>query len=119
LLANRLELHVHELGDAFAIVEPGADGRFGHGKLALYWSEPELRFPSRIRRGFRVAGFALATRGSPATGDPSVFDVAEFFVIRRHRCSCVGSRAAVLPWNRLPGTWTVRVSEGSPGALPF
>ncbi|HXO18713.1 MAG TPA: GNAT family N-acetyltransferase [Thermoanaerobaculia bacterium] len=119
LLSNLLELYLHDLSGAFPSIELGADGRYGYSNLPLYWSEPDRRFPFLIRCDGRVAGFALATRGSPATDDPSVFDVAEFFVLRRYRRSGVGRRAAVLLWNRLPGRWIVRVSEGTPGALPF
>lgn len=119
LLSNLLELYIHDLSAAFPRVELGPDGRFGYSKLALYWSEPDSHFPFLIRLDSRVVGFALATRGSPASDDPNVFDVAEFFVIRRHRRSGVGRRAAMLLWNRLPGSWTVRASEGVPGAVTF
>ena len=119
LLANLLELYLHDLSPVFPSIELGADGRFGFDALPLYWSEPERRFPFLIRHGTQVAGFVLATRGSPASDDPDVFDVAEFFVIRRHRCSGVGRRAAFLLWDRFPGRWIVRVSEGNLGALPF
>jgi len=118
LLSNLLELYVHDLSAAFE-VELGADGRFGYPKLERYWAEPGRRFPFLIRSGARVVGFALVTRGSPATDDPDVFDVAEFFVIRRYRRSGVGRHAAALLWQRLAGKWIVRVSEGNPGALPF
>jgi len=119
LLANLLELYLHDLSEAFPAMELGPDGRFGYDKLPLYWLEPERRFPFLIRYGTRVAGFVLATRGSPASDDPDVFDVAEFFVIRRDRRSGVGRRAAFLVWDRLPGRWIVRVSERNTGALPF
>jgi predicted acetyltransferase len=119
LLANLLELYIHDLSEAFPNIELGPDGRFGYGNLALYWSEPERRFPFIVRCDGRVAGFVLATRGSPATDDPNVFDVAEFFVLRRYRRSGVGRRAALQLWMRLPGKWLVRVSEGNRGALPF
>lgn len=119
LLSNLLELYIHDLSAAFPSVELGPDGHFGYPGLALYWSEPERRFPFLIRCDGRVAGFALAKRGSPATEDPEVFDVAEFFVMRRYRRSGVGRRAAILLWNRMPGRWIVRVSEGNLGALPF
>jgi len=119
LLANLLELYLHDLSPVFPSIELGADGRFGYDPLPLYWSEPERRFPFLIRHGTRVAGFVLAARGSPASDDPDVFDVAEFFVIRRHRRSGVGRRAAFLVWDRFPGRWIVRVSEGNTGALPF
>jgi predicted acetyltransferase len=119
LLSNLLELYIHDLSAAFPGVELGSDGRFGYSKLELYWSEPERHFPFLIRCDSRVVGFALVTRGSPASDDPNVFDVAEFFVIRRHRRSGVGRRAAMLLWDQLPGSWIVRASEGVPGAVPF
>jgi predicted acetyltransferase len=119
LLMNLLQLYIHDLSAAFPSVEMGADGRYDYEELPLYWSEPERRFPFLIKFESRVVGFALITRGSPATDDPDVFDVAEFFVIRRHRRSGVGREAAFHLWNRFPGRWTVRVSEGNPGALRF
>ena len=119
LLANLLELYIHDLSEVFPSVEVGADGRFGYPKLPLYWSEPDRRFPYLIRHGGQVAGFVLVTRGSPVTDDPDVFDVAEFFVLRRHRRSGVGRRAALDLWDSLPGRWTVRVYEANRGAVPF
>ena len=119
LLANLLELYLHDLSEAFPSIELGPDGRFGYPKLALYWSEPERRFPFLIKYGARVAGFALVTRGSPASNDPNVFDLAEFFVLRRYRRTGVGRRAAFLVWDRFPGPWTVRVFEANKGAIPF
>jgi len=118
LLANLLELYVHDLSEVFPI-ELKADGRFGYEKLPLYWSEPARRFPFLIKYGSRIAGFVLVTRGSPASDDPDVFDIAEFFVLRRYRRSGVGRRAAILVWDRFPGPWTVRVSDGNIKALPF
>jgi predicted acetyltransferase len=119
LLFNLLELHIHDLSDVFPHIELGPDGRFGYERLPLYWSEPERRFAFLIRSGGRVAGFVLATRRSPGSDDPDVLDVAEFFVLRQHRRSGVGRRAAFLLWNRLPGKWAVRVAEGNRGALAF
>src|SRR4029077_1279150 len=118
LLMNLLQLYIHDLSEVFP-VELGADGRYGYEKLPLYWSETERRFPFLIRFEARVAGFALVTRGSPATDDPDVFDIAEFFVLRRHRRSGVGRGAAFLLWDRLLGRWIVRVSEGNRGGLRF
>ena len=119
LLSNLLELYIHDLSAAFPDVELGANGRFGYRPLALYWSQPESRFAFLIRYDARIAGFALVTRGSPATDDPNVFDVAEFFVLRRYRRAGVGRQAAEQLWKRFPGRWIVRVFEGNPGAVPF
>jgi predicted acetyltransferase len=119
LLSNLLELYIHDLSGVFPNIEVNAEGRFGYPKLPLYWSEPERRFAFLIQCDGRVAGFALVTRGSPASEDPDVLDIAEFFVLRRYRRSSVGRRAAFLLWNRLSGKWIVRVSEANLGALPF
>ena len=118
ILENLLELYVHDLSEAFEI-EIGRDGRFGYERLPLYWQEATRRFPFLIRVGAEVAGFALVMRGSPATEDSSDLDVAEFFVLRRHRRSGVGRRAAFLLFDRIPGDWVVRVAERNRRGLPF
>jgi predicted acetyltransferase len=119
LLANLLELYIHDLSAAFPDVALGPDGRFGYPPLPRYWAEPDRRFAYLIRAEGRVAGFVLATRGSPAAVDPDVYDVAEFFVLRRDRRAGVGRRAAGLLWRRHPGRWVVRVSEANTGGLAF
>jgi predicted acetyltransferase len=118
LLSNLLELYQYDLSEIFPI-KIGADGRFGYEKLPLYWSEPDANFAYVIRSRAEVAGFALVTRGSPATDDPDDFDLAEFFVLRSYRRSGVGRRAAFLLWDRHRGQWVVRVSQMNLGALPF
>jgi len=97
----------------------GPDGRFGYDKLPLFWSEPERHFAFMIRSRAGLAGFALVTRGSPATDNPEDLDLAEFFVLRSYRRSGVGRQAACLLWNRLPGHWIVRVSEANRAGLHF
>lgn len=118
LLANLLEFYIHDLSEVFS-VKPGLDGRFGYDKLPLYWSEPDTRWAFLIKFGDQVAGFALVTRGSPATSDPMDLDVAEFFVLRGYRRLGVGRQAAKALWDSLPGNWVVRVSEANRPGLPF
>jgi len=118
VLANLLELYSHDLSDVFPI-DLGSDGRFGYPPLALYWTEPERRFPFFIKRSNRILGFVLITLGSPVSEDPHVHDIAEFFVSRRYRRSGVGREAAFMAWDRYPGSWTVRVAERNAGALAF
>jgi predicted acetyltransferase len=119
LLANLLELYIHDVCDVFPALELGENGRFGYAQLPLYWSETERRFAYVIRYGARVAGFVLAKRGSPVTADPDTLDVAEFFVLRKFRRFGVGRAAARLLWQALPGAWTVRVAERNGRALAF
>lgn len=119
LLANLLELYIHDVCEIFPTVELDESGRFGYAQLPLYWSETERRFAYVIRYGERVAGFALVKRGSPVSPDPDTLDVAEFFVLRKFRRCGVGRAAARLLWQALPGNWTVRVAERNGRALAF
>ena len=118
LLSNLLELYMHDLSEIFPI-KVGADGRFGYDKLALYWSEPVTHFAYLIRSNSDVAGFALVTRGSPATDDSNDLDVSEFFILRSYRRSGIGRHAAFRLWDSLPGRWVVRVSEMNRAGLAF
>jgi predicted acetyltransferase len=118
MLGNLLELYVHDLSEIFP-VELGPDGRFGYEKLPLYWAEPAVRHAFLIKQGRLVAGFAFATRGSPASEDPEDLDVAEFFVLRRYRRSGIGRQAAMALWDSVPGHWVVRVSEANRAGLSF
>jgi predicted acetyltransferase len=119
LLANLLELYIHDLSDVFSGLEVGPDGRFGYRRLPLYWSQPDRRFPFLIRLEGRVAGFALVQRGSPLNPDANGLDVEEFFVLRQYRRAGVGRHAAELLWERFPGAWTVRVADDNRSALTF
>ena len=116
-VANLFELYAHDFSE-FHDVELGDDGRFGHKNLPLYWSEPNRHaFLFRVRQ--KLAGFALVKRGSAMTGDESVWDMAEFFVVRRYRGYGVGTAAACQIWIRLAGRWEVRVMENNHVAYGF
>jgi predicted acetyltransferase len=117
VLANLLELYCHELSVYFPI-RIGVDGRFGYPPLPSYFSEPS-RFAYFIRVAGELAGFALATQGSPATVDPGDWDVAEFFVLRSFRGRGIGERAAAVVWNQTRGHWVVRVASRNTPALAF
>jgi predicted acetyltransferase len=118
LLTNLLELYAHDISDAFAL-DLGSDGRFGYKDLGLYWSEPGRRYPFLIRQAQQVLGFTLITRQASVSAGNENLDVAEFFVLRRHRRLGVGRRAAFLVWNRFSAHWTVRVSLGNRTGLDF
>jgi predicted acetyltransferase len=117
-LANLLELYVHDLSEAVPL-EVGPDGRFGYPNLPRYFNEPNTRFAWLIRTGPAIAGFVFVALGSPASPDPEVLDVAEFFVLRRYRRSGVGREAIRRIWDQLPGRWTVRVLHTNQRGLAF
>jgi predicted acetyltransferase len=116
-LANLLELYVHDFSE-FVDVELGADGRFGYKALPLYWTEPH-RHPLLVKVDGRLAGFALVKQGSEVSGDEKVWDMAEFFIVRRHRRHGIGRLAAHEVWQRFPGPWEVRVMHLNHSAKEF
>ena len=97
----------------------GRDGRFGYSRLPLYWSEPEKRRAFLIRHGTELAGFILMRMESPLAEISADLVVTEFFILRRHRRSGVGRRAAFQLWDRFPGSWMVRVAEDYAAARSF
>jgi predicted acetyltransferase len=118
LLASLVELYCHELSGSFGLTI-GADGRYGYPGLSRYWEEPADRFAFFIVVDGARGGFALATRGSPASSDPSDLDVAEFFVLPSLRGRGVGAAAAALLFDLVPGHWIVRAALQNAPAVPF
>ena len=117
IVANLFELYAHDFSE-FHFVEPGPDGRFGHPDLPLYWSEPG-RYPFLIKVGGRLAGFALIRQLPPVAGHDTVWDVAEFFVLRAYRRRGVGRETACSVWRQFPGPWQVRVMRTNQPAHRF
>jgi predicted acetyltransferase len=107
VLANLLELYVHDFSE-FLDLDIGEDGRFGYPPLTLYWSE-SARHPFLIRVDGKPAGFALVRNVAEVSGAETVWDLAEFFVLRGYRRRGVGTLAAHEVWRRFPGRWEVRV----------
>ncbi len=111
ILANLLELYAHDFSD-FYDLELRPDGRFGYTGLSRYWSEPH-RHPFLVWVNGKLTGFVLVKKGSELSGDPAVWDMAEFFVIRRYRRRGIGTQVAHEILKRFPGPWEVRVMEAN------
>jgi predicted acetyltransferase len=117
ILENLIQLYAHDFSE-FHNVELDADGRFLYKPLPLYWLEPG-RHPFLVRIGGKLAGFALVRRGSQVSGDATVWDMAEFFVIRGFRRRHIGTDVAVEVWRQFPGRWEIRVMESNQSAFCF
>jgi predicted acetyltransferase len=111
ILANLLELYAHDFSEFFD-VELGEDGRFGYSSLPLYWSELD-RHPFLVRVDGKLAGLVLVQRKA------GIWDMAEFFVVRRYRRQGIGSEIAQQVWRRFPGAWEVRVMEANRAGCAF
>lgn len=117
VLANLLELYIHDFSE-FLNIEAGPDGRFGYPHLPLYWQEPG-RHPFLIRANGNLAGFVLVKRGAAHEANQPVWDMAEFFVMRRYRRLGVGTLAANAVLRIFTGAWEIRVLEANRAAQPF
>ena len=99
-------------------LDVGDDGRFRVPPIDDYWSDPR-RHPFLLRVDGTLAGFALVQERSRLSGDESVADMAEFFVLRRFRRRGVGERAAAWLFDRFPRVWEVRQKLENRAATAF
>lgn len=116
-LANLLELYIHDFSELVPI-DVGDDGRFGYRNLSLYWSD-HSRLPFLAQLRGKLVGFALVTQISEPLGEDQVWDMAEFFVLRRYRHRGIGTELATEVWRRCPGRWQIRVMEENTTARGF
>jgi predicted acetyltransferase len=117
VLGNLLELYIHDFSE-LREVDLGPNGRFGYTLLPSYWSDPD-RHPFLVRIDGKLAGFALVKRGSEVSGNETVWDMAEFFVIRRYRRRGFGTQVTHELWRRFPGRWEIRVLQSNVPACQF
>ena len=112
VFAHLMQLYYHDLSELLGI-EIGDDGRFGFAHHESYWSDPRYH-PSLLRVDGHLAGFAVVDAQSRLTNEP-VWDMSQFFVLRRHRGAGVGARAAVATLDAFRGRWEVReVARNTP-----
>ena len=117
ILANLIELYAHDFSE-MADLQLNSSGRFGYAPLPLYWQQPN-RHPFLVTVDGRLAGFALVKQGSEISEDKDIWDVAEFFIVRRYRRHGVGKIVAHEIWKTFPGRWEVRVLERNQTGLAF
>jgi predicted acetyltransferase len=119
-LANLMQLYTHDFSEHWAgrvDGELGEDGRFPDYPLDSYWQQPK-HVPMLIRVNGQLGGFALVNDVSH-TGRPVDRNMAEFFVVRKHRRCGVGLLAAHLIFSRHPGQWEIAVARRNTAALAF
>jgi predicted acetyltransferase len=112
---NLLELYCHDMAEWF-LVDAHEDGRYAYPAEEV-WNDGVDVYLARLDRV--PIGFALVGSAEPYVGDPSVKDLDEFFIVRRHRRGGLGQALATHVWNAYPGQWLVRVFQGNRPALPF
>ena len=116
-IQNLSQLYAYDWSDLLAL-DVGEDGRFHVGSLEAY-ERDERCHPFLFRVDGHVMGFAWVCARSRLTGALDVFDMAEFFVMRRYRRQGIGRQAACALFERFKGTWEVRQRAEHPAASRF
>ena len=120
-LEAMFQLYTHDFSEQWAATDRGdleETGRFAdYPYLDLYWTDAD-RSAWLIRANGRLAGFALLNTYSHS-GLPTDHDMAEFFVVRKHRRSGVGRAAAMRLIGERVGQWELAVARANVGALSF
>jgi predicted acetyltransferase len=119
-LANLMQFYIHDFSEFWAGTPEGElqdDGRFADYPLDAYWQEPS-RVPLLFRLAGRPIGFALLNAVGHGVG-PMDHNMAEFFIVRKHRRGGVGTAAARQVISLYPGQWEVAVARRNVAALPF
>ncbi|SOC46171.1 Predicted acetyltransferase [Blastococcus aggregatus] len=106
-----LELNSHDFSE-FDGRDLGPTGEYGYRYLDHYWIENEDRHAFIVRVDRAIAGCVLVRAGSPHR-------FGEFFIVRKHRRSGVGTTVAHAIFGRFPGEWLVEEIPGNDAAVAF
>ena len=119
-LENLMQLYVHDFSEFWSDRpegELGEDGRFDPYPLDDYWTDAS-HIPLLLRVSGRLAGFALVDAESHS-GQPTDWNVAEFFITRTYRRGGYGAAAAHGLFDRYQGQWEAAVARRNIGAPRF
>ncbi len=121
ILENLFQLYIHDFSQFWAGEPRGelqSDGRFEpYPYLDAYWQDAG-HVPLLLRKSGNLVGFALV-RVMNAQDQPAIYEMSEFFVVRKHRRGGIGSAAARSIYSRFPGPWETFVMRKNSAALRF
>ena len=117
IIAQLYELYTYEMTD-LADFDIHDNGYYGYDELPLYWEDPN-KHPFLVWVNNKLAGFVLIQKGSPIKTVPDVWDVAEFFIMRKFRKKGIGQFVAEHIWQTHNGAWQVRVWDNNIAAHSF
>jgi len=121
VIANLFQFYVHDFSEFWWDQDRGeleADGRFAPYPLDPWFSGDPANVALLLRAGGHPAGFALLDALSHS-GQPVDRNMAEFFIVRKHRRGGVGTWAARTLFERYPGVWEAAVARRNLAALGF
>jgi predicted acetyltransferase len=120
IIERMMQFYTHDFSEQWWDRPDGElqdDGLFSAYPLDPYWRDAD-HIPLLIRRDGKLAGFALLNAASHS-GRAVDRNMAEFFVVRKHRRGGVGMAVARTIFSRYPGVWEAAVARRNVGALAF
>src|SRR5579863_2361562 len=120
VIQNLMQLYTHDFSEFWGGTARGdvnAQGLFPAYPLDEYWSSPNWA-AMLICRDLQLAGFCLVNDRAHS-GLKAHRNMAEFFVLRKHRGRGVGRLAAEIIFSRQPGLWEVAVARKNAHAQEF
>jgi predicted acetyltransferase len=120
IIQNLMQLYTHDFSEFWAGTprgDLGSDGRFDPYPMDGYWTRPRWS-AAFIQCNGVLAGFVLVN-DQAHSGGPVDHNVAEFFILRKHRGQGVGRRAAQAVFSQHPGLWEVAVARKNLDAQEF
>lgn len=116
-LRNLLELYKYDFSE-YDPEDVNENGLYEYMYLDHYWTE-EGRHPFFIRVDGKLAGFALIRELGADESGRTVYEMAEFFVMKKYRQQKVGQSAAAELFDRFQGSWKVGQLETNQPAQAF
>lgn len=107
ILANLLELMAYEHTEQWKF-DIGDNGFYGYEDLPLFWTDPN-RYPYLIYVNDKIAGLVMVQKGSPISDDKDIWDIAEFFIMKKYKKQGIGTFVTQKIWSQFKGRWQVRV----------
>lgn len=117
VLRNLLELYKYDFTE-YDPEDVNENGLYEYMYLDHYWTE-EGRHPYFIRVNGKLAGFALVRELGTDDRNRTIYEMAEFFVMKKYRQQKVGHHAATALFNRFSGSWRVAQLEDNRPAQAF
>jgi len=120
-VAHMMQLYIHDFSE-FWFDQPhgdlGLDGLYAlPDNLKTYWEDAD-RAALLLKRGEVLVGFALLN-GHAHSGRAVDWNMGEFFIVRKHRRTGVGTAAAQAVFAKYPGRWETAVARRNVGAQTF
>jgi predicted acetyltransferase len=116
VLGRLFQLYFYDFSEMMGL-DVGDDGLFTGRRPEGYWTASRYH-PFLVHAGGRLAGFAIVDTQRRLTGE-LLWDMNQFFILRRHRLGGVGARAAAALFDAFPGHWEVREVASNVGAQAF